>query len=463
MSYQGSAATGNLVIAKAPATVALTPSSLSQVYDGTAMSAAVTTTPAGKAITVNITYNGSTTAPTNAGTYPVEATISDANYQGSSATGNIVIAKAPATVTLTPSSLSQVYDGTAKSATATTLPDGKTVTFSYAPANPINVGSYAVVATVSDANYSGTASGSLTVIRKTPTVTWSTPAAIASGTALSATQLNATGSVPGSFVYAPAIGAVPAAGAQTLSVTFTPADTTNYTGASASVLLTVAPGFTVTFASGSNGSLTGAASQTVASGASTSAVAAVPATGFHFVQWTGPGSFTSASNPLTVANVTADQTLTANYAVNTFLVTSSSPGGNGSISCTSPVDYGANSTCTLTPNAGYHISTLTDNNADQMRAVSGGSFTITGVTGNHLVSATFARPNGILNPAAGKTLPDIGDALAVLKMVLKITPCTAADIARADIAPLGSDGKPLGDGKLDLYDVIGILRMSIGL
>ena len=460
-NFEISSATGNLVIAKAPATVTLTPSSLSQTYTGTALSAAVTTTPAGKTVTVNITYNGSTSAPTNAGTYPVVATISDANYQGSAVTDNLVVAKGAATVTL--GSLSQVYDGTAKSATATTLPDGKTVTFSYTPANPIDAGSYAVVGTVSDANYAGTASGSLTVTKRTPTVTWSTPAPIASGTALSAVQLNATGSVPGSFVYAPAAGAVPPSGSQTLSATFTPTDTTNYTTASASVLLAVAPTFTVTFASGSNGSLTGTTSQTVASGASTSAVTAVPATGFHFVQWTGPGSFTSASNPLTVANVTANQTLTANFAVSTFLVTSSAPGGNGSISCTSPVNYGANCICTMTPNAGYHVFTLTDNNADQMAAVSGSTFTITGVTGNHVVSATFARPNGILNPVAGKTLPDIGDALAVLKMVLKITTCTAADIARADIAPLGPDGKPLGDGKLDLYDVIGILRMSIGL
>jgi uncharacterized repeat protein (TIGR02543 family) len=390
----------------------------------------------------------------------VVATITDANYQGSATTGNLVITKAVATVTL--GSLSQVYDGTAKSATAATLPAGKTVAFSYTPANPINVGSYTVVGTISDANYIGTASDYLTVTQKTPTIIWNTPAAIVSGTALGATQLNATGSVPGNFAYMPATGAVLPAGTQTLSVIFTPTDTINYASASTSVLLTVAPTFTVTFDPGS-GSLTGTATQTVANGASTNAVTAVPAIGFHFVQWTGPGNFTSTSNPLSVADVTANQTLTANYAINTFLVTSSAPGGNGNISCTSPVNYGANCVCTITPNAGYHVFTLKDNNADQMSAISGGTFTITDVTANHAVSTTFARPDGILNPVAGKTLPDIGDALAVLKIVLKITTCTTADVARADIAPLGSDGKPLGDGKLDLYDVIGILRLSIGL
>lgn len=164
-----------------------------------------------------------------------------------------------------------------------------------------------------------------------------------------------------------------------------------------------------------------------------------------------------------MANVTANQTVTATYARNSFVVTGTATGGNGSISCTSPVSYGANSICTVTPNAGYRAFTLTDNNADRLSALSGGSFTITGVTTDHVVSASFGRPDGILNPSAGKTSPDIVDALAVLDMVLKKTSCTAADLAHADIAPLGSDGKPKGDGKLDIYDVIGILRMLIGL
>ena len=51
----------------------------------------------------------------------------------------------------------------------------------------------------------------------TPTITWATPAAITSGTALSATQLDATASVPGTFTYTPAAGTVLGAGTQTLS------------------------------------------------------------------------------------------------------------------------------------------------------------------------------------------------------------------------------------------------------
>ena len=69
----------------------------------------------------------------------------------------------------------------------------------------------------------------------TPVITWSTPAPITQGTALSAAQLNATTSVAGSFVYSPGAGTVLPAGSYTLSTTFTPTNTTLYTGASKTV------------------------------------------------------------------------------------------------------------------------------------------------------------------------------------------------------------------------------------
>jgi hypothetical protein len=85
-----------------------------------------------------------------------------------------------------------------------------------------------------------TGMATIAVTKATPVITWNTPAAVTVGTALSATQLNATASVPGTFVYNPALGTVmPAAGTTTLSTTFTPTDTTNYTTATASVTLTV--------------------------------------------------------------------------------------------------------------------------------------------------------------------------------------------------------------------------------
>jgi hypothetical protein len=80
----------------------------------------------------------------------------------------------------------------------------------------------------------------------TPAVTWPTPAAISYGMALSGTQLNASASVPGSFLYSPAAGAVLNAGTQTLSVTFTPTDQTDYTAATVTVPLVVNKATTTT-------------------------------------------------------------------------------------------------------------------------------------------------------------------------------------------------------------------------
>jgi TonB family protein len=79
----------------------------------------------------------------------------------------------------------------------------------------------------------------LTVSKATPALTWPTPDPIACGAAISATQLNATAAVPGSFVYSPAAGEILAPGVHELSVTFTPIDTLNYTTARAVVPLTI--------------------------------------------------------------------------------------------------------------------------------------------------------------------------------------------------------------------------------
>ena len=58
-------------------------------------------------------------------------------------------------------------------------------------------------------------------------------------TPLSASQLNATASVPGTFAYNPASGAVLNAGSNVLSVVFTPNDTFDYNSVTDSVSLTV--------------------------------------------------------------------------------------------------------------------------------------------------------------------------------------------------------------------------------
>jgi hypothetical protein len=78
-----------------------------------------------------------------------------------------------------------------------------------------------------------------TVGQTSPVITWPAPAAIPLGTALSATQLNATANVPGSFSYNPASGTVLGPGTQQLTATFTPSDATTYAAATAHNSLTI--------------------------------------------------------------------------------------------------------------------------------------------------------------------------------------------------------------------------------
>lgn len=78
------------------------------------------------------------------------------------------------------------------------------------------------------------------VINQTaPAITWAAAAAIQSGTPISAAELNATANAPGSFSYDPALGTILSPGTHTLTVTFTPTDTFNYSSATAQVTLTV--------------------------------------------------------------------------------------------------------------------------------------------------------------------------------------------------------------------------------
>lgn len=84
------------------------------------------------------------------------------------------VTKAPAGVSL--SGLTHVYDGTAKVASASTNPEGRSVRFTYEGSSvaPTRAGSYEVVATIDDPRYQGSATGTLVVTRATPSLVFGT-------------------------------------------------------------------------------------------------------------------------------------------------------------------------------------------------------------------------------------------------------------------------------------------------
>jgi hypothetical protein len=190
--YEGRA-TGTLVIAKSTATVTL--ANLSQTYNGSPRPASATTSAAG-GNNVNITYNGSPAAPTMAGTYNVMARLMNPNYEGS-ATGTLVIAKATAIVTL--SNLNQTYDGSPRSATASTIAAGNNsvnITYNGAPVAPTAAGSYNVMAKLTNPNYEGSATGTLVIGKATSTtaLTLSTSNAKAGDTVTLTAKVTSTAS-----------------------------------------------------------------------------------------------------------------------------------------------------------------------------------------------------------------------------------------------------------------------------
>ncbi|MGC9961348.1 MAG: hypothetical protein ABSE47_05530, partial [Acidimicrobiales bacterium] len=126
------------------------------------------------------------------------------------------------------------------------LPGGTTTSCNVWPNLPVAAysGIYATFIDL-DGNYLSSKAPNtvaLTVTKATPKVTWPAPAPITYGTRLGGSQLDATASVPGTFSYSPAAATVLQPGTQTLSVTFSPMDATDYSSATASTTILV--GFT---------------------------------------------------------------------------------------------------------------------------------------------------------------------------------------------------------------------------
>ena len=139
------------------------------------------------------------------------------------------------TATVTLSGLADTYTGSPIPAKVTTSPAGLAVTITYGGSTtaPTKAGSYAVVATVTQAGYTGSASGTEAISMATPHIGWPAPAAVTAPYTLGATQLDATATngaltVAGGFVYTPASGTVLQAGTYTLKAQFTPTDTADY-------------------------------------------------------------------------------------------------------------------------------------------------------------------------------------------------------------------------------------------
>lgn len=385
--------TKSVTIVVNPASATLSYSNLTQVYNGSPLAPTVTTNPPGLTV-VNTTYNGVGTAPINAGSYALISGLTNANYTAPTISGTFIIQQAPATLTIT--NLTQTYDGTQKSVTVTTNPaglSGVSITYNGSPTAPTNAGSYSIVATLTNANYSApNALGTLVIAKATPTVTWSNPVAITYGTALSGTQLNATASVAGSFVYTPASGTILNAGTQTLSVNFTPTDAANYNSVNNTTVQIVVNKATATLTlsnlaqvyDGTSKQVTVTSSPAGLSGISVtyngSATLPINAGSYSVIASLTNSNYTAspASGTLVIGKATATlmlSNLNQNYTGAPLPVTvTTAPSGLGIITVT------YNASATVPTNAGSYTVVASLNNANYTATDASGTLVINKVT-----------------------------------------------------------------------------------
>ncbi len=166
-NYVGSGST-TLIILPAMASITIDPESMTQVYDGLPKSVSAATNPEGLAI--DISYDGDSELPVNAGTYLVTATINDPNYIGTVST-ELVITPAEVQIEFDPETLTQIYDNTVKTPGITTIPEGLNFTVSYEnDILPINPGTYAIDVEIEEPNFSGSSSTSLVILPATVTI-----------------------------------------------------------------------------------------------------------------------------------------------------------------------------------------------------------------------------------------------------------------------------------------------------
>ena len=232
------------VIEVLPVAPAITWPNPAAIVYGTALSATQLNAAANVAGTFAYSHAAGSVLPAGTHTLTVTFTPASGNYTTATATAEIAVGKATPVVTW--ANPDAITYGSALSATqlnATANVDG---TFAYSPAagTALNAGTYQLSVTFTpadSANYVGsTASVTMTVARATPVITWPNPAGVTYGAALSATQLNATANVDGSFTYSPDAGTVLNAGTHELSVMFTPADWANYAPMTAAASIVVA-------------------------------------------------------------------------------------------------------------------------------------------------------------------------------------------------------------------------------
>jgi hypothetical protein len=289
------------------------------------------------------------------------------------------------TATVTLGSLSQTYDGTPKPATATTIPAGLLVDFTYngSPVAPTNAGTYNVVGTVNDINYQGSATGTLVISKATATVTLGGLSQTYDGAPKPATATTSPAGLLVDFTYNGSPVAPTNAG--TYNVVGTVNDI-NYQGSATGPLTISKAAASVTPATASktygtaDPPLTGTLSGFVASDN-------VTATYSRTAGETVAGSPYTISATLSPAGVLGNYTITYNTA--NFTITQAAQAPLTVVATPSTVAYGSTSALSTTGGSGTGAVTYSAGGSTGC-SVTGSTLSVTNAGGTCSVTATKA-------------------------------------------------------------------------
>ncbi|OGP75793.1 MAG: hypothetical protein A2W09_00650 [Deltaproteobacteria bacterium RBG_16_50_11] len=153
--------------------------------------------------------------------------------------------------------------------------------------------------------------------------------------------------------------------------------------------------YTITATAGTNGSISPSGTVTVNHGSSQS-FTITPSVGYHIADVLVDGVSQGPITSFEFNNVTANHTISASFAINTYTITASA-GANGSISPSGAVtvNHGNNQSFTITPDVGYHVDDVL---VDGISVGSVTSHQFNNVTANHTVSASFMVTSGATTP-----------------------------------------------------------------
>ena len=122
-----------------------------------------------------------------------------------------------------------------------------------------------------------------------------------------------------------------------------------------------------------------------------------------------------------------------------YMITANVAGGNGMITCDSPVSAGASSVCTITPTVGYGLATLTLDGVDVLSGVIGNTFTLTNIAAPHTVQGSFGA---VARYSITATVPGANGTLACQSPVTSgaSSVCTITPAAAYALSTLTVDG-----------------------